>query len=490
MTGLIRPAGKTDVTVKVDGLDFNTPDNFIIDYLNKFGSVKSNTVVYSKYDTGPFRGKFNGERRYQVDFGKASRQMGTFYLIDGSKVRIFYRGNKKTCGCCHRLADNCPGKAVAKVCGESGGERVFLSDHMKKLWSEIGFTPTSFELDVDEKTEDDIHQATKDAPVIAATSFPTNVQRQEVNERDVERSNGITIRNFPPHLQDKDILTFLINRGMPLNHENVNTTKGVKNTRALVEGLSPTNVQTLFRSIHFHETKTKFFDVPLYCQVVRSMTPTKKTEDAVEIDPNEPRHNEENSVNTKPGPPDQNAPNNPTVRIEDNSVRSKIPGLAEEDHLKSRKKKKRKKKVKQKKSEEEKHLNEMSRDDFLVNPHSGIVKETEFIFSDYDGSGEDETFEYSLDTLADSEKAKTDLFTPVNLKSAFARTLQAKSTFSPNPSSSSTPKPGTATKSSARSRSSDPAAKQSAMKRIASSPADAKDQKKKSRAQFMIPTKK
>ena len=122
--------------------------------------------------------------------------------------------------------------------------------------------------------------------------------------------------------------------------------------------------------------------------------------------------------------------------------------------------------------------------------NTGIDKETEFVFSDYDGSGEDETFEDSLDTLTDSEKANTDLFTPVNLKSAFARTLQAKSTFSPNPSSSSTPKPGTATKSSARSKSSDPAAKQSAMKRIASSPADAKDQKKKSRAQSMIPTKK
>ena len=181
-------------------------------------------------------------------------------------------------------------------------------------------------------------------------------------------------------------------------------------------------------------------------------------------------------------------PNNPTVRIEDKSVRPKIPGLAE-DRLKSEKKKKRKRKVKQKKSEEEKPLNEMSRDDFLVSPHSGIVKENEFVFSDYDDSGEDETFEDSMETPTDSEKANTDLFTPVNLKSAFDRVLQAKSTASPN-LSSSTPKPGTATKSSARSRSSDPATKQSAVKRIASSPADAKDQKKKSRAQSMIPAKK
>ena len=37
MTGMIRPAGKKDVVLTVAGLDFNTPDNFVVDYLNKFG---------------------------------------------------------------------------------------------------------------------------------------------------------------------------------------------------------------------------------------------------------------------------------------------------------------------------------------------------------------------------------------------------------------------------------------------------------------------
>ena len=45
MTGVIRPAGKKDVTVRIDGLDFNTPDSFVIDYLNKFGVVLNNAVV-------------------------------------------------------------------------------------------------------------------------------------------------------------------------------------------------------------------------------------------------------------------------------------------------------------------------------------------------------------------------------------------------------------------------------------------------------------
>ena len=134
MTGIIRPAGKLEVKVTIVGLDFNTPDTFVIDYLNKFGHVVSKTVVYSKYDTGPFKGKYNGERRYEVDFSKASRQMGTYHIIDGSKVRIFYRGNKKSCARCHQMPDVCPGKSIAKDCDT---DRIPLSTHMKKLWQEI-----------------------------------------------------------------------------------------------------------------------------------------------------------------------------------------------------------------------------------------------------------------------------------------------------------------------------------------------------------------
>ena len=125
-TGMIRPAGKTDVVVKIEGLDFNTPDNLVIEYLGKFGQVKSDLVIYGKHDAGPFKGKYNGERRYQVDFTTAARQMGTFHIVDGNKVKIFYRGNKKTCGRCHKKAHDCPGDAVARNCALAGGERVLL----------------------------------------------------------------------------------------------------------------------------------------------------------------------------------------------------------------------------------------------------------------------------------------------------------------------------------------------------------------------------
>ena len=54
MTGSIRPSGRKDVVVTIHGLDFNTPDTFVFQYLSKFGRVVSQNVIYSKYTDGPF----------------------------------------------------------------------------------------------------------------------------------------------------------------------------------------------------------------------------------------------------------------------------------------------------------------------------------------------------------------------------------------------------------------------------------------------------
>ena len=68
MTGMIRPSGRKDVTVTVSGLDFNTPDSLVFEYIKRFGGIIiSNNVIYTKFSEGPFKGKCNGERKYQWD---------------------------------------------------------------------------------------------------------------------------------------------------------------------------------------------------------------------------------------------------------------------------------------------------------------------------------------------------------------------------------------------------------------------------------------
>jgi hypothetical protein len=72
-------------------------------------------------------------------------KMGTYHFLDGARVRVFYNGNEKTCGRCHQGQSGCPGGGLSKECEKEGGVRRLLTDHMRKLWAEINFTPTSFD---------------------------------------------------------------------------------------------------------------------------------------------------------------------------------------------------------------------------------------------------------------------------------------------------------------------------------------------------------
>ena len=69
VTGTIRPAGRRDVIVTVAGVDFDTPDTLIQEYIKKFGGkLMSQDVSYGRYFEGLFIGKIKNERKYQVDF--------------------------------------------------------------------------------------------------------------------------------------------------------------------------------------------------------------------------------------------------------------------------------------------------------------------------------------------------------------------------------------------------------------------------------------
>ena len=201
-TGMIRPAGKTEVTVTIVGLDFNTPDTFVIEYLNKFGTVKCQSVIYSEYDEGPFKGKKNGERKYQVDFGNSKMCMGTYHIIDNCKVKVFYRGNRKSCGRCHQFANNCVGGGLAKNCEAGGGGRLPLADHMELLWKKIGFTPANFTLDTD-KIENEAELATNDVPIMTEGKFPSTLVRNEPCDTDFNKCDGLTVKNIPKILKKK-----------------------------------------------------------------------------------------------------------------------------------------------------------------------------------------------------------------------------------------------------------------------------------------------
>ena len=68
--------------VTVQGLNFNTPDDLVKDYIKKFGGeVASEKPEYKKYTSGLLAGKYTGDRQFKVKFGDTSRKMGTFHYF-------------------------------------------------------------------------------------------------------------------------------------------------------------------------------------------------------------------------------------------------------------------------------------------------------------------------------------------------------------------------------------------------------------------------
>ena len=279
-TGIIRPAGKRDVMVTVCGLHWNTPDSLVQEYIQKFGGkLITSGVLYVKYKQGALTGKFNGERQYQVDFTGTTKKMGTFHYLDGMRLKIFYRGNENTCGRCHQGRNKCPGQAVAKACQENKGDKVLLSDHMRKLWAEIGFNPTSFELEDDqdeEETNTEKHDTKQgDREVIAEKIAPA---KATITEENIEKITGPKLNNVPREKTEEEIVEFL-EKHTKLDKDNLKiqmTDSGRDNsTVRVISGIDISDVLDAVAKIDFKESKEKFWDRPIYAIAIRDLTPTK-----------------------------------------------------------------------------------------------------------------------------------------------------------------------------------------------------------------------
>ena len=146
-----------------------------------------------------------------------------------------------------------------------------------------------------------------------------------------------------------------------------------------------------------------------------------------------------------------------------------------------------KKKKKKSSQEEFPEKQNMSMEDFLVNPITKVPSKADangWVFSDYTESetdNDDEDFEDSKEVLSDSNdspKMAADLFTPANFKSAFAKITQAQSTTKATAKAKAKPKAVTKSTSTPK-----------GFKRAAKSPAGSGLQKK-TRGQSLLPKKK
>ena len=277
-TRSIYPAGRRDVTVKVSGLNWNTPDSLVIEYMTKFGGqMASKEVIYETFSDGPLCGKKTGDRKYQVVFDGI--QMGTFHFLDGERVKFFYRGNKKTCGYCHNTPEKCKGIGTAKKCKENGGSKLDLADHMRNVWKKINFSPTSFLLpeSVDEEAECDVE-------IKDAKSFSQPIVKPKVTEEELKNVTGFEVRNFPDSVKNEEAKIF-IERRLKKEIKNISYERKKNKLNVKIQSIENTSGKELndfINSIQYTETKETHFGNPLYCRLLRNLTPTKENSKASE----------------------------------------------------------------------------------------------------------------------------------------------------------------------------------------------------------------
>ena len=99
---------------------------------------------------------------------------------------------------------------------------------------------------------------------------------------------GLIVNNFPKNLGDDEIHKFLKNCiEDDIDVTNIKLSKSNKNMSATIEPLFPEQVQKATKLIHFPNCKQKFFQNPLYCRSIRTLSPEKSAPTPTETGPHE-----------------------------------------------------------------------------------------------------------------------------------------------------------------------------------------------------------
>ena len=340
---------KKEVTVSIRGLNFNTPDSLVMAYLKKHGDVVSDKVIYDVAKEGPFKGLKNGDRKYLVDFSKG-RNLGSYHIIDGSRIEIRYQGQRRTCGRCQRTALECPGNAVARVCQEKNGPKITLRNHMIDYCKLIGFEHPEFKL------PEDINDERNDMNIKESATFTPPYKSRKPSSGTAESFTALLVKNLPSAIPDKDIIEEFSKESLSDNvHINITRDGGDKATAEL-SNLDPDEAESLITNFR----GKMYFGNKLFCKKMKSIFSPKKSADGAATEESDC----ENEDDVSPIKPD-------------------IPGLSIPKELSKSKKKK----LKRKEQAQKRDAKLLTAKHFLkVNNLSKSVDDDEFEFEELDCS--------------------------------------------------------------------------------------------------------
>ena len=302
---------------------------------------------------------------------------------------------------------------------------------MKAHWEGIGFTPSTFVLDAN---DEEIDVTNYDVPLKDNNKFTPTHQKPTVGQTDSSFS-GVVLRNLPVTITENDIKSFLVSKGLPVDHDAYKINTATKNKNVDIEDIDANTCKTLISNIH----EQIFFNRKIYCRGLKNLeTPVKnvvavESEDISSDKPDNGSAEEEISVKPKPG--------NPSLL---NKPDPSVPGLSKADSAKAAKKVRQLKnkldKQKGIKSNEKKNR-DLNKSDFLNDSTSLIEHEedisNQFIFDPSIQSPLLSASKFFHQSPVSPDPNLNKFLTPQNFSSLTARKIQKEEHWlakvSPNP---------------------------------------------------------
>ena len=100
-----------------------------------YGGLVNKAPEMGVIQDGPWKGKWNGDHKYQVDMSEQLIPMGSNHIIGDVKVKVVHQDTIAAWGQCHQPASDCPGRGLAKQCYQNGGAWVSLIGHLRGRYS-------------------------------------------------------------------------------------------------------------------------------------------------------------------------------------------------------------------------------------------------------------------------------------------------------------------------------------------------------------------
>ena len=263
----VKPVGKREVVINMKGIHPNTRDDGVINYLEKYGKVVTNKVVYGVFTEGPLKGFKNSDRSYKIEL-KPNVNIGTYHALDGQKVTARYPGQQQTCARCFETPQRCPGRGMARQCDTAGGDKVEFVDYILKLWDSLGYSPEHVELAEHQYLSNESDNDNQDGEV------ETQVGGQFTPSRPaplLETSFvGVSVKTFPRDADHGAITEILIAAGLP--EESKDNVLIKQNGAVTISNLTNDISHILIGNLH----QKKFLGRKIYCNGIVPLTPRKE----------------------------------------------------------------------------------------------------------------------------------------------------------------------------------------------------------------------